>query len=60
MNKRPSQRVDILLTGVKDGTVPYSDILDHLKAMRDQFQKEEAEAYRSLQGVIKYFRVEAI
>ena len=54
MNKRPSQRVTLLITGIEDYTISYSDLLDMLKIMRDEFQKEEAEAYRSLQCLIKY------
>lgn len=54
MNKRPSQRVTTLITGVEDGTIAYSDLLDMLKIMRDQFQKEEAEAYRGSQANNEY------
>ena len=59
MSKSPSQTVTDLLTGIEDGSVHSSDLIHHIKAMRDQFLRDEAEAYRSLQAVLDYHRVEA-
>ncbi len=59
MSQPPSQTVTDLLTGIEDGTVHTSDLIHHIKAMRDQFLKEEAEAYRSLQVFLEYHKVEA-
>lgn len=54
---RPSQRVNAFIDTIRDEAVPHSALIRSLEAMRDQFQKEEAEAYRSLQSLIKYVGV---
>ncbi len=60
MNKLPSQRVNVLVTGVEDHTIPFHDIMGHLREMQRQFEKEEAAAYRGLQAVNHYYGVEVI
>ena len=60
MNKRPSERVNALIDTIKHQPVSYGEIVSHLEIMRDQFQKEEAEAYRGLQAVNEYYGVEVI
>jgi len=55
MNKRPSQTVDALIHTITTETLTQDDILAHLSIMQDNFQKDEAEAYRSLQAVINYY-----
>ena len=57
---RPSQRVNAFIDTIRDEAVPHSVLILDLEAMRDQFQKEEAEAYRSWQGVCEYYGVEVI
>lgn len=54
MNQRPSQRVNAYIDTIRDEAVPHSVLILDLEQMRDQFQKDEAEAYRSIQSLIKY------
>jgi len=58
MNQRPSQRVNAFIDSIRHEAVPHSVLILALEVMRDQFQKEEAEAYRSLQAINEYFRME--
>lgn len=60
MNQRPSKRVNAYIDTIRDEAVPHSVLILALEAMRDQFQKEEAAAYKSLQAVNKYYGVEVI
>lgn len=60
MNQRPSQVVNAFIDSIKDEAIPHSVLIQSLEAMRDQFQKEEAEAYRSWQAVSEYYGVEVI
>ena len=60
MTKSPSQRVNALLTTIKTQTVSYDEVIQHLEIMANQFQKEEAEAYRGLQVVNEYYGVELV
>lgn len=55
MNPRPSQRVNAFIDTIRHEAVPHSVLIRSLEAMRDQFQKEEAEAYKSLRAVINYY-----
>ena len=54
MNNRPSQTVNAYINTIRDEPVPHSALIKSLEAMRDDFQKDEAEAYRSVQNLIKY------
>jgi len=54
VNKRPSQTVDALINAITSQPMTQEDIIAHLNIMRDRFQKDEAEAYRSVQSLIKY------
>ena len=59
MNSRPSQVLDTYITTIRDQPIPHSELIKSLEAMRDQFQQEEAEAYRSLKAVTEYYKVHA-
>lgn len=54
MNKSPSQRLTTFINTIRDEAVPHSVLIKSLEQMRNQFQKDEAEAYRSVQSLIKY------
>lgn len=56
---RPSQRLNTYIDSIRDESVPHSTLILDLEQMRDQFQKEEAEAYRSLQAINEYYGVHA-
>lgn len=60
MNKSPSQRLTTFIDTIRDKNIPHSALIRDLKVMRDQFQKEEAEAYRGLQGINKYYGVKLV
>jgi len=60
MNKRPSQRINTYIDSIRHKAIPHSVLLLNLEAIRDQLQKEEAEAYRSLKAVSEYYGVEVI
>lgn len=59
-NPRPSQRLTTYIDSIRDISVPHSGIILGLEVMRDQLQKEEAEAYNALQAVSEYYGVEVI
>ena len=60
MNKQPSQRITAVLCQHRAGEIPLSDLPEIFEVMAEKLQKEEAEAYRSWQGVFKYYGVEVI
>lgn len=57
MNRTPSQRVSALIHTIETEPLSHDDIVGHLNIIRDEFQKDEAEAYRSLQAINMYYGV---
>ncbi len=60
VNKSPSQRLTTFIDTIKHEAIPHSVLIHDLEVMRDQFQKEEAAAYRHWQAVSEYYGVEVI
>ena len=57
MSRRPSKQLKTIIDSIEGGTAPYGGLLDQIKALRDELQKEEAEASRGFQQLSKYHEV---
>jgi len=60
MNKPPSSEMFAALRSYAAGETRLDDLPDIFFVMAKEFQKQEAEAYRSLQAVLKYHGMESI
>jgi len=60
VNRTTLQKLNTIIEGVEGGTVAYSDLLTQVKALRDELQKELAEAHRGFEALNEYTVVESL
>ena len=60
MNKPTSQKLTTIINGIEDGTAAYGGLLDQIKALRDELQKDEAEACRGFKALSNYHEVKVL
>lgn len=60
MSNQPSLKVGALINTIKTEPLSQDDIIEYLSIMMGNFQKDEAKAYRCVQGVLKYYGVKNI
>jgi len=59
MNKQPSQIVIDFIAFIDANPLTHEDIQAHLRIMSDNFKQQEAEAFRSIKALNKYYGVQA-
>ena len=60
MNKQPSQIVSDFIAFIDTNPLTHEDIQAHLRIMSENFQKQEAEAFRSVKAINEYYGVELV
>ena len=60
MNKQPSQIVSDFIAFIDANPLTHEDIQDHLRIMSDNFQRQEAEAFRSLKAINSYHGAQVV